>query len=214
MSTTPADTPHESPKEKKSDIALESLMSKVKKPVHHVPMLLRYFGDLPRAFDNLRAQKTRTVLTALGIVFGVGSVIGMLAISAGAKEESLSFIEGLGVRNILIDSLPSTSPEEMQQRRRSSPGLTERDVRILEANVESLEMLSPRRALHPARDSSQAIAIDAQSDGCSSVLRDHPQHARGRWPLLHTARRFRKRRGMRSWRTREGEPAGLRAGMR
>lgn len=125
--------------------------AKVRKPVHRVPMLLRYFGDLPRAFDNLRAQKTRTVLTALGIVFGVGSVIGMLAISAGAKQESLSFIEGLGVRNILIDSVPSASPEEMQQRRRSSPGLTERDVRILESNVESLETLSPRRALHPAR---------------------------------------------------------------
>src|SRR5579864_5532841 len=113
--------------------------------------VFRFLSDVPLAFDNLRAQKTRTVLTALGIVFGVGSVIGMLAISAGAKEESLSFIEGLGVRNILIDSLPSSSPEEMQQRRRSSPGLTERDVRILQANVENLEMLSPRRALHPAR---------------------------------------------------------------
>src|SRR5271154_1815417 len=128
-----------SERETKQDPPAEPRAEKPRKPVHHVPMLLRYFGDLPRAFDNLRAQKTRTVLTALGIVFGVGSVIGMLAISAGAKEESLSFIEGLGVRNILIDSVPSTSPEEMQQRRRSSPGLTERDVRILESNVDALE---------------------------------------------------------------------------
>ena len=80
---------------------------------------------------NLRAQKTRTLLTALGIVFGVGSVIGMLAIGAGAREESLRFIEQLGVRNVLIDSRPATSQEELQQRRRSSHGLTERDVRIL-----------------------------------------------------------------------------------
>ena len=113
--------------------------------------LLRYLADVPLALDNLRAQKTRTVLTALGIVFGVGSVIGMLAIGAGAKEESLSFIERLGVRNVLIDSIPSTSDQELQQRRRSSPGLTERDMRILEANLEGLEMLSPRRTLHPAR---------------------------------------------------------------
>src|SRR5580692_2078256 len=111
----------------------------------------RYFSDIPLAFDNLRAQKTRTVLTALGIVFGVGSVIGMLAIGAGAREESLSFIERLGVRNVLVESIPSSSREEMQQRRRASPGLTERDVRILEANIESLELLSPRRTLHPAR---------------------------------------------------------------
>jgi putative ABC transport system permease protein len=113
--------------------------------------VLRYFSDIPLAFDNLRAQKTRTVLTALGIVFGVGSVIGMLAIGAGAREESLSFIERLGVRNVLVESIPSASPEEMQQRRRASPGLTERDVRILEANIESLELLSPRRTLHPTR---------------------------------------------------------------
>jgi len=109
------------------------------------------FSDLSQAFANLRAQKTRTMLTALGIVFGVGSVIGMLAIGSGAKEESLRFIEQLGVRNVLVDSRPTTSREEFQQRRRSSPGLSERDVRILQANIESLETLSPRRTLHPAR---------------------------------------------------------------
>ncbi len=88
---------------------------------------------------------------ALGIVFGVGSVIGMLAIGSGAKEESLRFIEQLGVRNILIDSRPAMSQEEFQQRRRSSPGLSERDVRVLQANIEAIETLSPRRTLHPAR---------------------------------------------------------------
>ena len=65
--------------------------------------------DIVQAVSNLRAQKTRTLLTALGIVFGVGSVIGMLAIGAGAKEESLRFIEQLGVRNILVDSRPTMS---------------------------------------------------------------------------------------------------------
>src|SRR5438046_2144333 len=48
-------------------------------------------SDLGQAFGNLRAQKTRTLLTALGIVFGVGSVIGMMSIGAGAREESLRF---------------------------------------------------------------------------------------------------------------------------
>jgi putative ABC transport system permease protein len=109
------------------------------------------FSDITQALANLRAQKTRTMLTALGIVFGVGSVIGMLAIGSGAKEESLRFIEQLGVRNVLIDSRPATSEQEMQQRRRSSPGMSRRDVRILKANVEALESLSARRTLHPAR---------------------------------------------------------------
>ena len=108
-------------------------------------------SDLGQAVANLRAQKTRTLLTALGIVFGVGSVIGMLAIGSGAKEESLRFIEQLGVRNILIDTRQALSQEELQQRRRSSPGLSARDVRILRTNIESIETLSDRRSIHPQR---------------------------------------------------------------
>jgi putative ABC transport system permease protein len=106
-------------------------------------------SDASQAFANLRAQKTRTLLTALGIVFGVGSVIGMMAIGAGAREESLRFIEQLGVRNILVDSRPAMSQEEFQQRRRSSPGLSSRDVRILRANIDSIEELSDRKVMHP-----------------------------------------------------------------
>ena len=113
---------------------------------------LRRLGtELLEALWNLRAQKIRTLLTALGIVFGVGSVIGMLAIGEGAQAESLRFIEQLGVRNILVDSKPATSFQELQQRRRTSPGLTERDVRIIQANIEALETLTPRRMLHPAQ---------------------------------------------------------------
>ena len=113
--------------------------------------ILGVFTDLRVAAGNLRAQAIRTLLTALGIVFGVGSVIGMLAIGAGAQEESLRFIEELGVRNLFVQSRPAMSREELQQRRRTSPGLTDRDARILEANVTGVEALSARRSLFPAR---------------------------------------------------------------
>lgn len=113
--------------------------------------LRRTLSDFLLAADSLRAQKMRTFLTALGIVFGVGSVIGMLAIGEGARRESLRFIEQLGVRNVLIDSITATSREELQQRRRTSPGLTERDVRIMEANIEAIDVLTPRRTLHPSQ---------------------------------------------------------------
>jgi putative ABC transport system permease protein len=111
----------------------------------------RFGGEIAQAVENLWSQKTRTILTALGIIFGVGAVIGMLAIGAGAREESLRFIEQLGVRNLLIESRPATSDQELQQRRRSSPGLTERDVRVLAANVDAVELISARRSMHPAR---------------------------------------------------------------
>ena len=45
-------------------------------------------------------------------------MIGMLAIGAGARQESLRFIEQMGVRNVLVDSRPATNDQELQQRRR------------------------------------------------------------------------------------------------
>jgi putative ABC transport system permease protein len=111
----------------------------------------RYFSDLPQAAANLLAQKFRTSLTMLGIVFGVGAVIGMLAIGAGARQESLRFIEELGVRNLLVQSRPATDFQELQVRRRSSPGLTERDMRILQANIDATELISANRSMRPTR---------------------------------------------------------------
>ncbi|HEY9465173.1 MAG TPA: ABC transporter permease [Vicinamibacterales bacterium] len=111
---------------------------------------MMFLSDLIQALSNLRAQKTRTLLTTSGIVFGVGSVIGMMAIGAGAREETLRFIELLGVRNILVDSLPASSSQEMQQRRQSSPGLTHRDARILRTNIDAIEVMSVRKTMRPA----------------------------------------------------------------
>jgi len=116
-----------------------------------VPILRRYFSDLGLAGLNLLSQKTRTLLTALGIIFGVGAVIGMLAIGAGARDESLRFIETLGVRNVLIESIPATSDAELQQRRRTTQGLNDRDVRIIEANLDGVNRVSARKTLHPTR---------------------------------------------------------------
>jgi putative ABC transport system permease protein len=109
------------------------------------------FSDLAQAFGNLRAQKTRTLLTALGIVFGVGSVIGMMAIGEGAKSESLRFIEQLGVRNVLIDSRQASNQQEYDQRRRTSQGLSRRDYRSLKTNIDAIETMSARRTLRPLR---------------------------------------------------------------
>jgi putative ABC transport system permease protein len=54
------------------------------------------------------------------------------------------------VRNVLIDAKPTMSREEFTQRRKASQGLNDRDVRILRANIEALEAVSPRKTLHPA----------------------------------------------------------------
>ena len=50
-------------------------------------MQKKILANLFIAIDAVLANKLRTLLTALGIIFGVASVIAMLSIGAGAKEE-------------------------------------------------------------------------------------------------------------------------------
>ena len=168
------------------------------------------FSDLAEAFNNLRAQKTRTFLTALGIVFGVGSVIGMLAIGAGAREQSLQFIERLGVRNILVESVPMNSAEERQQRRKVSPGLTERDVRILESNIDGLgdPLAAPLAA--PGARAAQACRPHSGAIRRARVLREDPQPESGRRTIPQPRRRRFELPDVRARRPGQGQPAGLR----
>ena len=53
---------------------------------------------------NLLLHKLRSFLTVLGVVFGVGSVVAMLAVGEGASKEALDQIRKLGSNNIIIDS--------------------------------------------------------------------------------------------------------------
>ena len=63
---------------------------------------VRAARDVRLGVKNLLLHKLRSLLTMLGLVFGVGSVIAMLAIGEGASEEAIAQIRRLGSRNILL----------------------------------------------------------------------------------------------------------------
>ena len=65
-------------------------------------MLVRDLISL--SFRNLLLHKMRSLLTSLGVIFGVGSVIAMLAISEGAKHSALAQIEAMGIDKIIVFS--------------------------------------------------------------------------------------------------------------
>ena len=50
--------------------------------------------------ENLLLHKLRSFLTMLGVVFGVGSVVAMLAVGEGASKEALEHIRKVGSNNI------------------------------------------------------------------------------------------------------------------
>ena len=80
----------------------------------------RYIHDITIAFDSILANKLKSVLTALGIIFGVAAVISMLAIGNGAQEEILRQIKLVGVNNIIItpvlDEDESSQSENVDQK--------------------------------------------------------------------------------------------------
>ena len=61
--------------------------------------------------ENLLLHKLRSLLTTLGIVFGVGSVVAMLSVGEGASKEALDAIRKLGSNNIIINAIKSIDEE-------------------------------------------------------------------------------------------------------
>ncbi|RMH31352.1 MAG: FtsX-like permease family protein [Planctomycetota bacterium] len=96
---------------------------------------------------NLRLQMLRSILTALGIIFGVSAVITMVAIGEGSTAEALAQIERLGARNIIIRSeQPPESPNQQggQQRSRMLKyGLTREDLRVIQENFPDASSVVP-----------------------------------------------------------------------
>lgn len=62
----------------------------------------RHLYNLNSAVEAVFANKFRSVLTALGIIFGVAAVIAMMAIGNGAQQEILEQIKMVGVNNIVV----------------------------------------------------------------------------------------------------------------
>jgi putative ABC transport system permease protein len=79
----------------------------------------------------------------LGIVFGVGAVIAMLSIGAGAEQEALETINRLGLRNIVVRDRP-LDEEEAREVRAISPGLSLRDVEAIADGVRGVEQVAPK----------------------------------------------------------------------
>ena len=108
-----------------------------------------YLPELTMGLASLLAHKLRSLLTMLGMIFGVGAVVAMLSITAGAAKQMMSFIDQLGVNNIIVEAHEAVDRNELQQVRAISPGLTFRDFRAISENVQGLEAITPRKRFKP-----------------------------------------------------------------
>jgi putative ABC transport system permease protein len=103
------------------------------------------------AIEAISHNKLRAVLTSLGIVFGVGSVISMLAVGTGAKQEILDQMKLLGANNIIITPIVEqeegkVAEDELQkktEKKRFSRGLTLEDARSIQTTLPDVMFVSP-----------------------------------------------------------------------
>ena len=89
--------------------------------------------------ESLRFHALRSFLAMLGIIFGVGAVIAMLSIGAGAEREALALIDAMGLRNVIVRAKDPERENDRQEIRRKSPGLDPRDVLAIEEAVPGVE---------------------------------------------------------------------------
>ena len=106
--------------------------------------------DFGRALENLGVHKLRSALTMLGMIFGVGAVIAMLSIGAGAESQAQAMIERLGLSNVLVRS-KDFRPDELAEVRKKSQGLSPRDMAALEEAVPGVGFAAPRVKVTPWR---------------------------------------------------------------
>jgi putative ABC transport system permease protein len=112
---------------------------------------MNYLNLLKIAVNALKRNKLRTILTMLGIVIGVASVITMLAIGQGSKKSIQSQVSSMG-SNMIIVFPASQMRGGVQMGGSGSKSLTLEDVNAIAENCPSVKTVSPE-----VRSSGQVI---------------------------------------------------------
>ncbi len=114
-------------------------------------MFLRFQRTFALGVKNLFLHKVRSLLTMLGIVFGVGSVIAMLAVGEGASREASRSIARLGSSNVILESVEpppevasrSQEPAQNIPEWRKTYGLGDQDRQRIAATIPGVRLVHP-----------------------------------------------------------------------
>lgn len=122
----------------------------MKKPIINERLL----ANFSIALEAVIANRLRSFLTALGIIFGVAAVIAMMAIGNGAQQEILEQIKLVGVNNIVIEPVVEQFEENLgeesdlgKERKKFSPGLRLIDIESIKKNIPGIAKISPEIVL-------------------------------------------------------------------
>src|SRR5580658_170678 len=91
----------------------------------------KWARDIQLGFQNLMVHGLRSLLTMLGMIFGVAAVVAMLSIGAGARQKVMALIEQMGVHNLIVEAKETLDWQAHSKIRKITPGLTLKDYRVI-----------------------------------------------------------------------------------
>jgi len=142
---------------------------------------MQYSENLQIGLRSVMVHKLRSLLTTLGIIFGVAAVIAMLSIGEGAKRAAVEQIKLLGTNNVRVKHRPLTGEMAEQAEAKLSPGLNYFDALYIRSNLDGMTAVAPMRFVEAAvlLGAREATArVIATNELYETVTNFHPQMGR------------------------------------
>jgi len=142
---------------------------------------MEYSESLRIGIKSILVHKLRSLLTTLGVIFGVAAVISMLSIGEGAKRAAIEQIKLLGTNNIRVNHLKLTGEQAELAEKSFSKGLSYEDGQLLRANLPNLSGVAPLKFVETGvmygnkESSGRVIGTD---DSYVRVANFHPSEGR------------------------------------
>jgi putative ABC transport system permease protein len=132
------------------DINFQALKNAPVHPEGAGVFLRRLDRTVRLGLKSIWLHRLRSLLTMLGIVFGVCSVIAMLAIGEGASHEAQEQIKNLGSQNIILQSIKPPEEQKVVSGNQSFAldyGLTYPDIKRIKATIPGVTVVVPGRII-------------------------------------------------------------------
>jgi putative ABC transport system permease protein len=104
---------------------------------------MEYSESLRIGVKSIAVHKLRSLLTTLGVIFGVAAVVSMLSIGEGAKRAAIEQIKLLGTNNIRVNHLKLTGEQAEEADKKASNGLSYFDGQLIRTNLPNITGVTP-----------------------------------------------------------------------
>ena len=146
-----------------------------------IPTLIHLWEGVLMAFNSLKANKLRSILTTLGIIMGVATVITILTVINGLDDAFSKQISILGSDNLFISKLPWTAGMEFFKYR-NRKDITLKEVNAIKEQATLVRAVAPiartRRAVKYKNESLSGVAINATNEQYKDAANAYPEYGR------------------------------------